>query len=125
MHSKNNVHTVIYCIVSIVVSNVLNSSTYVRTVFTVSYPNLKYETHLSVLRYYICNELIDGPVPLLNNEIMNSTSIYHSINARINGVVTSNVPRWYLTCLESNPLYIMHIVLWTVILIFRWVTVTF
>ena len=124
MHSKNNVHTVIYCIVSIVVSNVLNSSTYVRTVFTVSYPNLKYETHLSVLRYYICNELIDGPVPLLNNEIMNSTSIYHSINAR-NGVVTSNVPRWYLTCLESNPLYIMHIVPWTVILIFRWVTVTF
>ena len=53
MHSKNNVHTVIYCIVSIVVSNVLNSSTYVRTVFTVSYPNLKYETHLSVLRYYL------------------------------------------------------------------------
>ena len=125
MHSKNNVHTVIYCIVSIVVSNVLNSSTYVRTVFTVSYPNLKNVTHLSVLRYYICNELIDGPVPLLNNEIMNSTSIYHSINARINGVVTSNVPMWYLTCLESNPLYIMHIVLGTVILIFRWVTVTF
>ena len=124
MHSKNNVHTVIYCIVSIVVSNVLNSSTYVRTVFTVSYPNLKNVTHLSVLRYYICNELIDGPVPLLNNEIMNSTSIYHSINARINGVVTSNVPMWYLTCLESNPLYIMHIVLGTVTLIFWWVHVT-
>ena len=124
MHSKNNVHTVIYCIVSIVVSNVLNSSTYVRTVFTVSYPNLKNVTHLSVLRYYICNELIDGPVPLLNNEIMNSTSIYHSINARINGVVTSNVPMWYLTCLESNPLYIMRIVLGTVTLIFWWVHVT-
>ncbi len=26
----------------------------------------------------ICNELIDGPVPLSNNGIMNSTSIYHS-----------------------------------------------
>ncbi len=44
MHSKNNAHTVIYCIVSIVVSNVPNSSTY-STINCIN-PNLKYRDTL-------------------------------------------------------------------------------
>ncbi len=59
MHSKNNVHTVIYCIESIVVSNVPNSSTY-STILPLKYQ----DTLVSIIYGTICNVLIDGPVPL-------------------------------------------------------------
>ncbi len=77
MHSKNNVHSAIYCIVSIVVSNVPKSSTY-STILPLKYR----DTLVSIIYGTICNVLIDGPVPLLNNGFMNSTtsniSKYHA-----------------------------------------------
>jgi hypothetical protein len=77
MHGKNNVHTVIYCIVSIVVSNVPNSITY-STILPLKYQ----DTLVSIIYGTICNVLIECPVPLLNNGFMNSTtsniSKYHA-----------------------------------------------